>query len=165
VCLICGGHAPVARMAAGATWRLVIASAPWAVRRSHTSVVDAAGAIYVLGGCIYEGSTNTFYNDVWASTDGGARPDSRRVGTQMGTQRVLNGYSPGTHGLLTAAEGYSQGVRLAYAVELYAIPSDPKSHSRGTQWVLSAILRVGGTHWVLMGFRVSINVPNSCSAG
>ncbi len=34
-------------------------------------MVDAAGAIYVIGG---EGTTN--YKDVWASTDGGARPDS-----------------------------------------------------------------------------------------
>ena len=39
-------------------------TAPWAARRYHTSVVDAAGAIYVIGG---------LYNDVWASTDGGAR--------------------------------------------------------------------------------------------
>jgi hypothetical protein len=31
-------------------------------------VIDAAGAIYVLGGL---GST-TNYNDVWASTNGGA---------------------------------------------------------------------------------------------
>jgi hypothetical protein len=43
-------------------------TAPWAARRFHTSVVDAAGAIYVIGGL---GTTN--YNDVWASTDGGAR--------------------------------------------------------------------------------------------
>jgi hypothetical protein len=57
----------------GASWRLVIASAPWTGRWGHTSVIDAAGAIYVLGG---RGS-GTFYQDVWASTDGGARPDSR----------------------------------------------------------------------------------------
>jgi hypothetical protein len=31
-------------------------------------VVDAAGAIYVIGGQ----GTGTFLNDVWASTDGGA---------------------------------------------------------------------------------------------
>jgi hypothetical protein len=38
-----------------------------------TSVVDAAGAIYVIGG----GGTNGAYflQDVWVSTDGGARPD------------------------------------------------------------------------------------------
>ncbi len=32
----------------------------------------AAGAIYVLGG----DGDGTYYRDVWASTDGGARPDS-----------------------------------------------------------------------------------------
>jgi hypothetical protein len=33
-------------------------------------VIDAAGAIYVIGGAFYfEG---TFFNDVWVSTDGGA---------------------------------------------------------------------------------------------
>ena len=56
-------------VAAGATWRVVIANAPWAVRRSHTTVIDAAGAIYVLGGS--DGVT-TNYNDVPVSTDGGA---------------------------------------------------------------------------------------------
>ncbi len=48
-------------------------TAPWAARWGHTSVVDAAGAIYVIGGV---SSTGTHLNDVWASTDGGARPDS-----------------------------------------------------------------------------------------
>ena len=33
-------------------------------------MVDAAGAIYVIGGF---GGGSTRYNDVWASTDGGAR--------------------------------------------------------------------------------------------
>jgi hypothetical protein len=32
-------------------------------------VIDAAGAIYVIGGF---GSGTTFYKDVWASTDRGA---------------------------------------------------------------------------------------------
>jgi hypothetical protein len=59
-----------ARFAAGVTWTCRTADAPWAVRFWHTSVVDAAGAIYVIGGY---GSTN--YKDVWVSTDGGARPD------------------------------------------------------------------------------------------
>jgi hypothetical protein len=43
-------------------------------------VIDAAGAIYVIGG---HGSS-TYYNDVWISTDGGA--DRTRAG-------VLEGYS------------------------------------------------------------------------
>ena len=54
--------------AAGATWSLRTASAPWAGRIYHTSVTDAAGAIYVVGGT---GSTGNL-NDVWVSTDGGA---------------------------------------------------------------------------------------------
>ncbi len=41
-------------------------------------MVDAAGAIYVLGG--YGGTTGTYYNDVWASTDGGARAGLGRRG-------------------------------------------------------------------------------------
>ncbi len=73
--LLC--HRPVSRvLAAGVTWTLVIASAPWAGRYHHTSVIDAAGAIYVLGGRNGYGGTN--YNDVWASTDGGARAGLRR---------------------------------------------------------------------------------------
>jgi hypothetical protein len=50
-------------------------TAPWAVRSGHSSVIDAAGAIYVIGGV----GGGTYFNDVWISTDGGARPDSRRV--------------------------------------------------------------------------------------
>ncbi len=64
--------AEVSRMlAAGVSWRLVIASAGWAARSYHTSVIDVAGAIYVIGG--YNGST--LFQDVVVSTDGGARPD------------------------------------------------------------------------------------------
>jgi hypothetical protein len=39
-------------------------------------VIDAAGAIYVIGGSFYDGTTlsraGTCLNDVWVSTDGGA---------------------------------------------------------------------------------------------
>ena len=51
------------------SYTLVRSSAPWDGRYSHTSVIGAAGAIYVIGG-FRDGLT--FYNDVWASTDGGA---------------------------------------------------------------------------------------------
>jgi hypothetical protein len=54
---------------AGVTWTLVIASAPWGSRYWHTTVIDAAGAIYVIGGF---GSGRGYLHDVWASTDGGA---------------------------------------------------------------------------------------------
>ncbi len=50
-------------------------------------MIDAAGAIYVIGG--YSGTSpyyHYYYSDVWASTDGGARPDSGVVvaGTRGG---------------------------------------------------------------------------------
>ncbi len=54
-------------LAAGVTWT-TRTSAPWAARDGHTSVIDAAGTIYVIGGY----GDNTYFNDVWASTDGGA---------------------------------------------------------------------------------------------
>ncbi len=57
--------------AAGATWKCRTSNAQWAARASHTSVMDAAGAIYVIGGSFYDGTTTNF-NDVWASNDGGA---------------------------------------------------------------------------------------------
>ena len=77
------------------TWRLVNANAPWAARRGHTSVVDAAGAIYVIGG---SGAGTTSFQDVWVSTDGGAdRNRSRVVG--WGTAWVLRGYSRGAGGV------------------------------------------------------------------
>jgi hypothetical protein len=70
-------------LAAGVSWRLVIASAGWAARAHHTSVIDAAGAIYVIGGA----DDNTFYQDVWVSTDGGARAGLRQVGWSGGSYR------------------------------------------------------------------------------
>jgi hypothetical protein len=75
--------------AAGVLWTSRTASAPWAGRAGHTSVVDAAGAIYVIGGGRYNATT---YQDVWVSTDGGARPDSVRGGGRGGTWWVLRGY-------------------------------------------------------------------------
>jgi hypothetical protein len=86
-------------LAAGATWTNLTSGAPWAARGGHTSVVDAAGAIYVIGGQGY-----THYQDVWASIDGGARPGSAKGwsgGTRRysrGTRRVLRGYSRGYYG-------------------------------------------------------------------
>ncbi len=55
--------------AAGVSWTSRTLAAPWAGRQGHTSVVDAAGAIYVIGGV---GDIITYYQDVWVSTDGGA---------------------------------------------------------------------------------------------
>ena len=58
----------VPTVVAGATWARATASAPWAARYLHTSVIDAAGAIYVIGGS----SSSAYLNDAWVSTDGGA---------------------------------------------------------------------------------------------
>jgi hypothetical protein len=80
-------------LAAGATWTLVIASAPWAARGDHTSMIDAAGAIYVIGG---GGFTDTRYDDVWKSTDGGQ--DRAPAGYSGGTGWVLLGYYRGIRG-------------------------------------------------------------------
>ncbi len=78
-----------ARLAAGVTWISRTTSAEWAARYGHTSVIDAAGAIYVIGG--WSGAGGNRYNDVWASTDGGVRPDSVG-GLVMGyTKGVLQG--------------------------------------------------------------------------
>ena len=61
-------------------------TAPWAARLMHTSVVDAAGAIYVIGGSSGTYPNYIYYQDVWVSTDGGARPDSVKgvVGGNLG---------------------------------------------------------------------------------
>ncbi len=67
VCAGLVGRSPA--LAAGVTWTLVIAKAPWAARGAHTSVIDAAGAIYVIGGY---GTGDTCYKDVCVSNDGGA---------------------------------------------------------------------------------------------
>jgi hypothetical protein len=93
-----------ARSAAGVTWTSRTTSAGWAGRLRHTSVVDAAGAIYVIGG-----TSNTVYKDVWVSTDGGARPYS--VGGVVGgyTGWVLRG----TWGVLWGTKGNS-GILRGY---------------------------------------------------
>ncbi len=89
--VVCGlvrlaGLARVA--AAGVTWTSRTTSAPWAARTGHTSVVDAAGAIYVIGGGYYADGW-IFYQDVWVSTDGGARAGLGRGWSGW----VLQGYS------------------------------------------------------------------------
>ncbi len=91
-------HRPVSRaLATGVTFNNRTTSAPWAAREAHSTVIDAAGAIYVIGG--------GHDSDVWVSTDGGARPDSR--GGVLG--RVLKGCSGGTQGYLLVLEGTEGG--------------------------------------------------------
>ncbi len=76
-----------ARSAAGVTWMSRTANAAWAAREGHTSVIDAAGAIYVIGG--YGGTI--YLSDVWASTDGGARAGPGRGGGRGVLKGVLKG--------------------------------------------------------------------------
>ncbi len=88
-CVWC--HRPGSRvLAAGVTWTSRTLTGQWAARSGHTSVIDAAGAIYVIGG--YSLTSGISYADVWLSTDGGARPDLVR-GCRWGTAWVLRGYS------------------------------------------------------------------------
>ena len=54
-------------------------------------MVDAAGAIYVIGGEVDTGRP-VYFNDVLVSTDGGARPDARWVvGGYWGYSRCSRG--------------------------------------------------------------------------
>jgi hypothetical protein len=77
-----------ARSAAGRTFSSRTLKAGWAARYRHTSVVDAvSGAIYVIGG---QGTTR--YNGVWASTNGGARPDLVEEGGATGYSGGNTGY-------------------------------------------------------------------------
>ncbi len=93
----------------------MIAHAPWTARDQHASVIDASGAIYVIGGVT--GSTGYYYPDVWVSTDGGA--DRTPAG---GGRGYCGGYSGGTRGfkgvlsgrryfgVLEGKQGYPRGV-------------------------------------------------------
>ncbi len=116
-----------ARFAAGVTWTCRTASAPWAARHSHTSVIDAAGAIYVIGGT--DGTFSPDLQDVWASTDGGARaglgPGGDRGVLKWGTQ-----------------VGYSSRVRRGTAEYEGVVMGFPRGYSgvpRG-YWVLDGVL-------------------------
>ncbi len=73
-------------------------------------MVDAAGAIYVIGGYSFSSGTG-YLHDVWASTDGGARPDSVKGGSGV-LEGVLRGYSGvlrGTNGVLRGTNGVPGG--------------------------------------------------------
>ena len=87
VCVLHWCHRSAAHVAAGASWATRTASAPWAARYYFTAVIDAAGAIYVIGGNNGTHGPVTL-QDVWVSTDGGA--DRTRAGGGGG---VLRGYS------------------------------------------------------------------------
>ncbi len=104
-------HQPSWRVfAAGLSWTSRTLAAPWAGRVGHASVIDAAGAIYVIGGLggkdpdnIYSGGTTNF-NDVWA--DRGARAGLRQRGSRGVDQVSTHG---GTMGYSGALQGVLQG--------------------------------------------------------
>jgi hypothetical protein len=80
-------------------------AAGWAARAGHTTVIDAAGAIYVIGG--YNGTT--FFNDVLVSTDGGAPPDYVRAVVGRYTGWVLRWYYGGYYRGTTGGCGVLEG--------------------------------------------------------
>ncbi len=85
-------------LAAGVSWTCCTHKAPWAARDSPTSMIDAFGAIYVIGGKRMD--DGSFLNDVWVSTDGGSPLDS--AGWSGGPQGILGG----TTGVLGGTMGY-----------------------------------------------------------
>jgi hypothetical protein len=116
---VCVGHRSVSHaVAAGATWTNRTLAAPWAARRGHTSVIDAAGTIYVIGGIA--STVPYWYPDVWASTDGGAH--RTRAGGGRGVlggysgvlQGVLQGYYEGTSGVLKSTIGHPTVLDVYY---------------------------------------------------
>ncbi len=89
LCVI--GRSPKTRVAAGVTFTIRTTfpqqwgTTMWDARFFHTSVIDAAGAIYVIGG---GNGLGPQYPDVWVSTDGGA---DRSWWCSRGTRGVLGG--------------------------------------------------------------------------
>ena len=73
---------------AGVTWSMAAVFTPWAARSGHTTVIDAAGTMYLIGGNGDYGNLN----DVWSSADKGAnRRRGTPGGTQGGTQAIRRG--------------------------------------------------------------------------
>ncbi len=84
-------------------------TAQWAARYGHSTVIDAAGAIYVIGGT----NNTNFFNDVSVSTDGGALPNSAggrgvHQGGTMGGGRGGTGGTQRARGVLGCTKGYSE---------------------------------------------------------
>ncbi len=75
-------------------------------------MIDAAGAIYVIGGY----GSSTHFRDVWASTDGGA--DGTHAGVLGGTKKgpgvlrgTIGGHYKGTRGFQDVQKGYQLVLR------------------------------------------------------
>ncbi len=113
-------HRSVARVAAGGSWTSITytGDSVWAGRYGHTTVIDAAGTIYVIGGFTHSGGgSSTYHQDVWKSTVGGAdRSQSRLLeGYWVGTRRVLSGGLGGVRTGVLAGAGCITGYPEVHA--------------------------------------------------
>ncbi len=98
-------------------------------------MIDATGAIYVIGGYNTKQSPDVYFNDVWASTDGGVH--RTRSGCPRG---VLRRYYRSTWGTIGGTAGVLQGVRGGLGCT--------RGLSKRTRGVH------GGCHEVLEGYSV-----------
>jgi hypothetical protein len=95
----------------GATWTRMTASAGWASRYAHASVIDGSGAVLVMGG--YSVVTDTYYSDVWRSTDEGVT--WKRVAEAAGwAGRYGHTSAVGNDGTIYVMGGYDGGSNLIY---------------------------------------------------
>jgi hypothetical protein len=121
--------------ATGITWMSRTLKAGWAVRDGHTSVIDAvSGAIYVIGG---KGGLIAYFQDVWASTDGGARAGLGEEGGRGVDEGGGSGWGTplrGTQGVLRGTTGY------------LGVPRGYQGYYRGYQGVLRGTKRVLGRY-------------------
>ncbi len=135
-------HRSIALVTAGVTWTSRTASAPWAARAFHSTVIDAAGAIYVIGGGIIGG---THYHDAWVSSDGGAAGLGGYSGVLKGYRR---GYSCGAkvvrrgyHGAIWGAQAVLKRCSEGYASGTKGVQKG--SYSEGTQGKRVCFVRYG----------------------
>jgi hypothetical protein len=86
-------------------------------------VIDAAGAIYVIGG--FTSMPGVRISDVWVSTDGGA--DRTRVGAR--------GDSRSTLGVPRGTKGYWQGTKVYVPLGYWRYSRGTEGYFRGSRGV------------------------------
>ncbi len=134
----------------GVTWTREIASAPCGGRGGPTTVIDAAGTIYVLGGR----SGDSFYTHLLRRRVGQLRrrcgPDSHRVLGSLGTSgipRVLGGYSRVLEGTRGVLKRHSRGTQEAvqwYARRTHDSVKGPEGVLRGSHRLVGRTLGHSG---------------------